>query len=89
MGWFRNCRYLCVLVCAVSEQYNKSNVFSGEEKKMAFVSREPIIRGTLPWTIVRRFDQILCALNSDDIYMYHVSPKIEILENHGHMTLYN
>lgn len=30
----------------VTEVYNSSNVFSGEEQRMAFTVREPIVRGT-------------------------------------------
>ena len=35
------------IVAVVSEMFNSSNAFGGEEQSMAFTVREPIIRGQL------------------------------------------
>ncbi len=41
----------------VTRQYNASNVFKGEESKMAFVVREPIVRGLFAAVNTRGYAQ--------------------------------
>ena len=40
-----SCWLLHAVVAIVTEDYNSSNVFAGDEMTMAYVVREPIVRG--------------------------------------------
>lgn len=45
----------------VTEVYNSSNVFSGEEQRMAFTVREPIVRGTAQDTLQSINQHVYCC----------------------------
>lgn len=36
---------LCTVVLSVTKHFNESNQFAGDKEKMAYVVREPIVRG--------------------------------------------
>ena len=42
---------------AVTDKYNAGNIFKGADKKMAFVVREPIVRGLFAACKTRGFAQ--------------------------------